>query len=83
MIPLEAEPTAHYLTEGKGETAECPGTAEKPEAAPGRLCVYAQYEIDAPTTIDVTGHPYGAIIGGSVGGEPGGIAAGSWAVTAE
>ncbi|HEY1687694.1 MAG TPA: collagen-like protein [Solirubrobacteraceae bacterium] len=82
VIPLAAEPTTHFLKPGEGETTECPGTVENPEAAEGSLCVYTQGEEDAPASITVSGYAFGAIVGAS-GGEPGGIAFGTWAVTAE
>ncbi len=81
VIPLAAAPTAHYLKVGEGETAECPGTAEAPQAAKGNLCVYAQGEENSPQNIGVTESTFGAIVGGSLD-EPGGIVFGSWAVTA-
>jgi Collagen triple helix repeat (20 copies) len=43
-IPLKAtlpEAGTHYLAGSEPKTAECPGTAQEPEAAPGNLCVYA------------------------------------------
>lgn len=44
---LEPGPHQHVLTVGEGETAECPGTVEAPEAAPGELCIYAGQETGA------------------------------------
>ena len=34
VIPLASEPTAHFLKEGEGETAECPGKATDPAGGP-------------------------------------------------
>jgi hypothetical protein len=84
VIPLESAPTAHYLKSTEKETPECPGTAEEPRAGPGQLCVYAQSELSVPT-LNVASKSYGAYVvelfpGGA---EPGGVAVGSWAVTAE
>jgi len=33
-------PNIHTLAVGEGETADCPGVALRPEAAPGNLCIY-------------------------------------------
>lgn len=82
-IPLAAAPEhVVYLKVGEGETAECPGTAANPEAAPGSLCVYAAFEVDVPSPIGVSNETFGALIQGA-GGSPGGVANGSWAVTAK
>ena len=37
---LQSEPVAHYIAVGETAPAECPGTAQNPQAAPGHLCVY-------------------------------------------
>ena len=42
-LPVESAVTPAYLEAGKGGTTECPGTAAKPEAKPGFLCVYTAY----------------------------------------
>ena len=85
VIPLEAEPHAHFLKSGEDKTAECPGTAESPEAAPGDLCVYAQEGINGPSEILLSAHTFGARISNNpfASDEPGGVEYGSWAVTAE
>lgn len=82
VIPLTAAPVAHYLKKGEQETAECPGTAAEPEAAEGQLCVYAELEVNAPGSLTADAATFGAKIV-SDGGEPGGVAFGTWAVTAE
>ncbi len=82
VIPLVAAPDAHYLKKGEQETAECPGTAAEPEAAEGQLCVYAELEVNAPGSLTADAATVGAKIV-SDGGEPGGVAFGTWAVTAE
>jgi hypothetical protein len=70
----------------------CPGSAEKPEATPGNLCIYAHH---APTE-DESGanegieNPAGgttsglgaATSGALLGGTSGGTSSGTWAVTA-
>jgi Collagen triple helix repeat (20 copies) len=84
VIPLKAEPkSAVFLKAGEGKTAECPGTAAEPKAEPGFLCVYTGLEKDVPTNITVSAGNAGARIGSNAGGEPGGVAFGVWAVTAE
>ena len=37
---LSSAPEEHFLTAGSASTAQCPGTAVNPLAAPGHLCVY-------------------------------------------
>jgi hypothetical protein len=86
VIPLATAPTAHVLEPGKGETAECPGTASNPQASPGQLCVYIEEAVNVavtPGNIGVEPHAFGASVFAPNGDEPGGIAFGSWAVTAE
>jgi Collagen triple helix repeat (20 copies) len=80
IIPLVSEPTAHYLTPAEKETRECPGTAEEPQATPGNLCVYAEQELDVGT-LGVAPRANGATVT-TINGSTGGIAFGSWAVTA-
>jgi hypothetical protein len=82
VIPLAEAPVTHYLKDDEQETPECPGTAAEPKAEPGQLCVYAAEELDAPSAMAVTTiYKFGALVG-SDGGESGGLAIGSWAVTA-
>jgi hypothetical protein len=97
--PLAAS-QVHYVTakevaEGKAP-AECPGTAAKPTAKPGFLCVY-----EGLASENLTGHVIfvpdkgSPVVGGEIGAgatgaglqiatpEEGGLAFGTWAVTAE
>ena len=83
VIPLASEPTAHFLKEGEGETAECPGKATNPQAAPGNLCVYEEGGDGVEGELTVNAHTYGAIMAPVTAAQPGGVASGSWAVTAE
>jgi len=79
-IPLADAPTLKYLKEGEGETAECPGTAEEPEAAPGFLCVYTLGEEGGAGFIQAFSvNPYGATLQFGTGE----FYLGTWAVTAE
>jgi hypothetical protein len=85
VIPLAKPPAAIYLTPaeiGTEHTTECPGTAEEPKAAEGFLCVYAQNELNTPALTVSPDGAIGAFLGG-FGGQPGGVAIGSWAVTAD
>jgi hypothetical protein len=83
VIPLATEPAAHYLKEGEGGTAECPGNAVEPKAEPGQLCIYTEIELDVPPVLSPTPHTFGATLNSFGGGQSGGVAIGSWAVTAE
>jgi hypothetical protein len=87
-IPM---PTAAYTVnfinsagEAKfGSAGNCPGTDEEPEAKPGNLCIYT----DAVFAEKLTGNffPFGQDEQGVValiGSEKGGLAIGTWAVTA-
>jgi hypothetical protein len=96
MIPLEGPlgPSGvHYLAEGEGEKAECPGTAEEPEAAEGNLCVYTTElggQSLGPPVINQSGvrgqeegaSPTGAWINFQLA-ETETFGYGTWAVTAE
>jgi hypothetical protein len=95
-IPLEGalgSSEVHFLAEGEGETAECPGIAEEPEAAPGNLCVYTTEVFGG-----LTGHPEinqsglpleggASPTGAFIYFQPANVAGteghGTWAVTAE
>jgi hypothetical protein len=86
VIPLASAPATHYLKAGEQETPACPGTAAEPKAEPGSLCVYAAAERDVSTNPIGVGQvtTFGFRLTLSAGSaEPGGIALGSWAVTAE
>lgn len=39
-LTLDGVPVAHFVGRGDIATAECPGSADDPRAAPGHLCVY-------------------------------------------
>jgi hypothetical protein len=39
-VPLKATPVHHFIPEGNTPPAQCPGSATKPKAKPGHLCVY-------------------------------------------
>ncbi|HZR53017.1 MAG TPA: hypothetical protein VFB06_26325 [Streptosporangiaceae bacterium] len=85
-IPLPFAPTAHYVT---SPTASCPGSAARPVAAPGNLCVYqaGSENVSAVTIFKDAGPGTGADRWGfsavpmSASSGPGAVW-GSWAVTA-
>jgi hypothetical protein len=84
-IPLsEAPEELVFLELGEGETEDCPGTAEDPEAAPGLLCVYTSQEGEvAPeyfagaTELHTSGAQMLFLVA------PEAVATGTWAVTAK
>jgi hypothetical protein len=69
-----------FLNEGEGETTDCPGTAEDPKAAQGKLCLYTSVE-EGLEYSDASIFPLLNVAGALVliNGEFG---FGSWAVTA-
>lgn len=76
-----------YIGAGKPATPDCPGTFSEPEAAPGKVCVYAKAEggvSGGPVASNYTANPKGGLILEmplEAGVEAFGY--GSWAVTAE
>lgn len=84
-VPLAFTPTAHVIAINGAPTAECPGTAEEPKAAPGSLCVY-QTRNDSSTALGATnefakGH-LGAVLFAGVPENTNFEFEGTWAVTA-
>jgi Collagen triple helix repeat (20 copies) len=49
-IPLAADPIAAYVKFGEAPSADCPGPATEPTAAPGHLCVYELASINSTFT---------------------------------
>lgn len=83
-IPIGFEPTITLVKPGGSPTAACPGTVEAPTAAPGNLCIYAQYEVGAIETAANTpakGHFGWRVRVGVLEGAPY-EDSGTWAVTA-
>lgn len=83
-IPLAKESKkVIILKAGKGETTECPGTAENPKAAAGFTCVYTLVE---ENKFAFFSEPFkfksgwGSIVGAEAAE---GLGLGTWAVTAE
>jgi hypothetical protein len=83
-IPL-SEPPANLqlLAEGEGETTECPGTVENPEAAPGELCVYTKENPGGSVLLSSESLFTSGATMLMVGNSPFAFAAGTWAVTAQ
>lgn len=50
-VTLSAAPTTHYLIDDAAPTADCPGTAAAPDAAPGHLCLYEEQDINVGSRI--------------------------------
>lgn len=78
----------HIMAKEATPTSECPGTAAKPQAAPGHLCVYIGFlglgdveEIKAPSTSTPGADVSGAFVGVTASSNFA-FASGNWAVTA-
>lgn len=93
-LSLPAGVPAFYRPPGAAASAQCPGSAAEPSAAPGNFCLYASLEqnvhaqlsgfVDPVTTLSTaTTQPYGVIYRATinVGGSPFWVY-GTWAVTA-
>jgi hypothetical protein len=91
--PLATAPTPHTLEPVATPTAECPGNADEPEAAPGNLCIY-EFQHTNAKTVAAEGDCVYANSGCNVATRYGGVdyveaagtgnfyVEGSWAVTA-
>lgn len=89
---LPSAPTRVFVFGAGAGGAQCPGTADAPEAAAGILCIYVEYQININngietiigTTTGVTSRQGAEIFIANVGTTPntGFGARGSWAVTA-
>jgi hypothetical protein len=89
QFPLPSVPADHYLPPGAAPTAECPGSAVNPQAAPGHLCVYSEARANVQTTYSTDGMSFDKKdrFGFAVNVVSSGTAnvfydVGSWAVTA-
>jgi len=85
---LPSVPTLHMIDDGTTPPAECPGTVDAPEAAPGHLCIYestnhANNSNDAFLNASVADQgKYGFDINVSPLGASNFWSLGTWAVTA-
>lgn len=83
-IALETAPAVHVLEKGATPTAECPGSVSEPKAVEGNLCIYTREAYNTGSVTPGTPQTFGIQLGSQNGAaEPGGLAIGSWAVTAE
>jgi len=87
---LASAPQEHFLAAGSAPTAQCPGSAADPKAAPGHLCVYESVSSNRGNVVIFTGtngavnqaSRWGAgvwVIPAAVGNA---FSYGTWAVTA-
>jgi len=71
----------HILEAGEGETEDCPGTLEDPQAEPGQACIYTSGATNATPTGTAGPFVSGALLF-FIASEAGATAVGTWAVTA-
>jgi hypothetical protein len=86
---LPAAPAVSFIPQGGAATADCPGSAANPKAAPGHLCVYEGVGMNVknqlvirPSANTSGADPFGAgvqVVSKSMGGV---LSQGTWAVTA-
>jgi S-layer homology domain len=83
QVPLAVAPQSQFVPDGGPPTTECPGSFATPEAAPGWLCFYANFDQFNVTGLDMRTTQFGARV------FPTGVPAasnyeieGTWAVTA-
>jgi hypothetical protein len=86
-FPLASAPNDHIIPIGGAPTAECPGTASAPSAAPGNGCIYETradggHTIDEGTLKEVEDGRFGFLIFVSVAENTDWQVEGTWAVTA-
>jgi hypothetical protein len=85
-IPLAtaiAKANIHFLTPAEQETPNCPGTAERPEAAKGHFCIYSKGLSETVFGVNAI-FPYSTVssVFGAFSRQQGGSGFGTWAVTA-
>ena len=57
QFPLASTPVTNYRPPDTAPTANCPGTEDNPQAAPGNLCVYSEErDVDATYSGDGFDH---------------------------
>jgi hypothetical protein len=85
-IPLKSAPAAHLIEPGEAPPVGCKGSAAKPEADKGNLCIFvasrinvAQFIIAAPGGEETS--TIGTMVGMFPSGEEGASGNGTWAVT--
>ncbi len=85
-IPLAApiaKANIHFLAPGDGETTECPGTVDRPEAAEGHFCIYS-LTTSGVTFVTASTVPISTVssVIGLFSRQTSGTGIGTWAVTA-
>jgi hypothetical protein len=86
---LASQPAAHYIASGATPPAQCPGTVNSPEAAPGHLCVYefSRFSVTSAGIVDPTEGVIGQSskegfgVGATASGAGNYFVGGAWAVT--
>ena len=83
QVPLAQAPQSQFVPFGGPPTTECPGSFDTPEAAPGFICFYSNFDTNNVTGLDMRTTQFGARV------FPTGVPAasnyeieGTWAVTA-
>jgi hypothetical protein len=82
---LPSAPVVHVRAFNASPTAECPGSASDPQAAPGHLCVYQSNNSGAGACVFATDDPMSSCTSATkfgFGGSSSGQFSGQWAVTA-
>lgn len=86
--PLSAAPTVHVVRVAQTPPAECPGSVEAPEAAPGHYCLYEGFQLNTgqlnvfdPMTETIALSQYGGAIVVASAASGAFASYGSWAVT--
>ncbi len=83
QVPLAVAPQSQFVPFGGPSTAECPGSFATPEAAPGFLCFYANFDTVNVTGLDMRTTQFGArFFALGVPADSNYEVEGTWAVTA-
>lgn len=87
-FPLASKPSVHVVGIDATPSAQCPGTASSPQAAPGNLCVYEAEGSLGPTSVEIINPETNMTSDASPRGfsvamtQSDAFSTGSWAVTA-
>jgi hypothetical protein len=82
---LPSVPIVNIRPFGASATAQCPGTAQDPQAAPGQLCLYQSNNSGASACVFATDDPMSSCTSATkfgFGASASGDMSGQWAVTA-
>ena len=81
-VPAAATP--HFIAQGSGSTADCPGNFNDPAAAPGQLCVYEDVTASATPVKVLANRKFGAVLAvDSTSKSVNFGSSGAWAVTGQ